>query len=369
MRIGIITSPFGPLPPKALGAIERRWYYMGEHMGKKGHEIMFYAKKDSHYSPAERVQICQINGFKRSKSIYLDILKDFVFTSVALVKLRRCDIFIQNTFWAPILSPLVWWKYKRTVYNVARMPKQHFLLYPFVNQFSCVSSATQQALEAIIGKKNKIVTISNPVNLHNYTYVAPSHNPQKITIGYHGRIHKEKGLDLLCRAAQKLATSHNISLMFIGPVNVNQGGSGDEYLQELRHLCPDINIDYKGSIDNPSVLNETLSQCDIYCYPSVASGETFGVSPLEAMSKGLPVVVSDLACFKDFISDGENGLIFNHKDTNAVDLLSKRLELLINDDNLRQRLGAAAYNRAQDFSVENIAELYLDNFEKLIHSK
>ena len=47
MKIGIITSPFGPLPPNALGAVERLWYYVGICMSAKGHEVIFYSKKDS----------------------------------------------------------------------------------------------------------------------------------------------------------------------------------------------------------------------------------------------------------------------------------------------------------------------------------
>ena len=41
MKIGIITSPFGPLPPNALGAVERLWYYVGICMSAKGHEVIF----------------------------------------------------------------------------------------------------------------------------------------------------------------------------------------------------------------------------------------------------------------------------------------------------------------------------------------
>ena len=57
MKIGIITSPFGPLPPNALGAVERLWYYVGICMSAKGHEVIFYSKKDSCYNLNGSIQI------------------------------------------------------------------------------------------------------------------------------------------------------------------------------------------------------------------------------------------------------------------------------------------------------------------------
>lgn len=370
MRIGIITSPFGPLPPNALGAIERRWYYVGVCMNAKGHEVTFYSKKDKCYNLADSVQITQINGYVRTKSVYGDIVKDFVFTLKSLFRLRQCDILVQNTFWAPILSPLVWWKYKKAVYNVARMPKGQFRFYKAIDQFSCVSEAVKEALETEIGHSSKIVTVCNPLNLEYYKYSRKDIETDSVAIVYHGRIHKEKGLDLLCRATQILSLDYKIRLNLIGPYETGKGGSGIEYVNMLKTLCPDVEISFPGGINDPQTLNEELSKCDIYCYPSIADqGETFGVSPLEAMGTGRPIVVSGLACFKDFIEDGKNGLVFDHHADNAVEQLAGQIKKLIDSSELRYELGMAAYRKAQEFSVENITERYLRNFEHLLCSK
>lgn len=45
MKIGIITSPFGPIPPNALGAVEKSWYYIAQYFVKQNHEVTFYSKK------------------------------------------------------------------------------------------------------------------------------------------------------------------------------------------------------------------------------------------------------------------------------------------------------------------------------------
>ena len=45
MKITIITSPFSWLPPNGFGAVERRWYQIGQEIGKRGHSITFISKK------------------------------------------------------------------------------------------------------------------------------------------------------------------------------------------------------------------------------------------------------------------------------------------------------------------------------------
>lgn len=370
MKIGIITSPFGPLPPNALGAVEIIWYYMGNAIARKGHRVEFYSKADKGYIKDINVHINQISGYKRTKHIWGDIIKDFAFTVKALIRLKRCDILVQNTFWSPILSPLFFWKYKKTVYNVARMPKGQFRLYGAVHQFSCVSQAVRNEMESYVGNDKRVVVVSNPVNVHYYDYKERINNDGVFTIGYHGRINQEKGLDILCKAAHILYDKHKIRLIIIGPHEIRRGGSGEKYVAWLKSLCPEVETVFTGAISNPERLNELLGGCDIYCYPSMADkGETFGVSPLEAMCTGCPVVVSSLACFKDFITDGETGLVFDHHAENAVALLADKIEMLINSAELRNKIGRAAYIKAQDFSVEKIADKYIANFEKLLNNE
>ena len=83
------------------------------------------------------------------------------------------------------------------------MPKGQFHFYKAVNQFSCVSNAVKEALEKEIGSNPKIVIVCNPLNLKYFKYSRKRIDSDSVIITYHGRIHKEKGLDLLCCAAQK----------------------------------------------------------------------------------------------------------------------------------------------------------------------
>lgn len=368
MKIGIITSPFGPLPPNAIGAVEILWFYLGREFLKHGNEVTFYAKSDKAYKLNDQLKIVPVKGYKRSKSIYIDLIKDFIYSLNSLKKLKPCDILILNTFWSPILIPLFSSKFNKSIYNVARKPKKHFKFYSTIDQFSCVSKAVEEDTKNFITDKNKVATVSNPVNLDYFTFKNRKINKNStIKIGYHGRVHPEKGLDLLFKAVELLSNSYNLELIIIGTFDVEKGGGGLKYIDYLKDLAPNVNCTFTGSFSSPEKLNQLLQDFDIYVYPSVATGETFGVSPLEAIATGLPVIVSSLPCFKDFIIDGETGLIFDHTIQNASEDLASKIKFLIESDESALKMGKRGWEKSKDFSIGNIAQKYLSNFKKLLN--
>jgi glycosyltransferase involved in cell wall biosynthesis len=105
----------------------------------------------------------------------------------------------------------------------------------------------------------------------------------------------------------------------------------------------------------------------LFVYPSLAEkGETFGVAPLEAMSHGCPALVSDLACFRDFIVDARNGFVFDHRAPRPAEVLAVKIRELIQNPGRLERAGEDAVLIAQRFSVDRIAGIYLDDFQSLL---
>jgi glycosyltransferase involved in cell wall biosynthesis len=93
--------------------------------------------------------------------------------------------------------------------------------------------------------------------------------------------------------------------------------------------------------------------------PSIAP-ETGPIVAQEAMSKGRAVIGADAAGYRDLIEDGETGLLVPPGDSEA---LAGAMALLIEDRELRARLGAAARERARLFTTEAVAP----QFERLYH--
>jgi len=75
--------------------------------------------------------------------------------------------------------------------------------------------------------------------------------------------------------------------------------------------------------------------------------EPFGIVALEAAAAGKPVVASDIGGLRDIVVDGETGLLVPPGDRPA---LAAAMQRLIGDPGLRERLGAAARERAASFS-------------------
>lgn len=89
---------------------------------------------------------------------------------------------------------------------------------------------------------------------------------------------------------------------------------------------------------------------DVFCLPSVARSEAFGLVQLEAHAAGTPVVSTRLTTGVPFVNpDGVTGLTVDPGDVPA---LARALHTLLSDDALRARLGAQAAERAlRDFSI------------------
>ena len=82
---------------------------------------------------------------------------------------------------------------------------------------------------------------------------------------------------------------------------------------------------------------DVLSTFDVFCLPSLYEG--LPLSILEAMAAGIPVVGSDVMGINEVINNGQNGLLFPLGD---APMLSKALEYLIKDKDLRDKLCTSA---------------------------
>jgi glycosyltransferase involved in cell wall biosynthesis len=194
-----------------------------------------------------------------------------------------------------------------------------------------------------------------------------------LTISYIGRLHREKGLDLLLAALRLLAAEKNLPawrVMLCGPSEVSQGGSGPDYAAGLARQTAGVLAPDRFSILPPVFDDHALKQIyqdtDIFCYPSLAAqGETFGVAIAEAMAAGAVPVVSRLDCFTDFLADGETGLVFDHTAPNAAARLAAALKKLLMDPVLRTRLAAAARRKTEQYDFSRFAHALLADFEIL----
>ena len=365
MKVNIITGPFGCLPPYAIGAVEKLWYSIGTDMRNKGHQVIFISKKPLKESSMDDNLL--LHGYERTGSWVKDFVLDFVFSIKALSKMPKCDMLVLNSIWSPILCLLFKWKYRRALYNVARFPKKQMGAYFAMSSLACVSTAVYNALiEQSPSMKSRACVIPNPIDTHifcnEHMVKTLSDSPEVV---YSGRVHKEKGLDILVKAVTRLhEVGISVGLRIIGATKIEDGGSGEDYVDYLESLVRGYRITWVEPIFSPSLLAKEIRKGDIFCYPSIAGlGETFGVAPLEAMGLGLVPIVSNLDCFKDFIVDNENGLVFDHTDVRCDELLANCLMRLLSDEKMYSEMSAKAIKKSAGFSVSRVSDMYMSIFK------
>lgn len=102
---------------------------------------------------------------------------------------------------------------------------------------------------------------------------------------------------------------------------------------------------YVGQVPRNQVRKE-FEQADVFAFPTLAEG--FALVHLEAMACGVPVVTTPNC--GPAVRDGEDGFIVGARDALA---LANRIETIVGDRVLRNRLAQSARKRAADFSWQN----------------
>lgn len=171
------------------------------------------------------------------------------------------------------------------------------------------------------------------------------------TIFFIGRHEQRKGLSVLLDALDALPENYTLRIGGVGPQT-------DGLQQRTRH---NPRVTWLGRISDSQRSHE-LAHCDLFCAPSI-DGESFGIVLLEAMAAGTPVVASNLSGYRLVTKNGQCALLV--EPANSQDLVTA-IERVTNDYELSARLVANALDRAKDFSMQTLAQKYLDLYASAI---
>lgn len=372
MKITIVQGAFLPVPPVLGGAVEKVWFALGREFAARGHEVTHISRRYGDLPARERVdgvEHIRIAGFDTPRSLVQLKALDFIYSCRVVHHLPPADILVTNTFWLPLLVRDC---VRGKLYvHVARFPKGQMRFYSRAARLQTVSRPVAAAIEQEAPQfAARVRVVPYPLIDVDSGTEEPAAGREKQVL-FVGRIHPEKGLHLLIQAFASIPLERlaNWRLVLVGPAEVRLGGGGDKYLSQLHALAAPIadRVDWVGPVFDTSQLAALYRQAAVFSYPSLADrGETFGLAPLEAMAHGCAPVVSDLACFRDFIQDRLDGLVFNHLSPQPEKHLANRLQELMRDDGYRLRMGEAARRKAEQYSLDRIAPVYLEDFASLL---
>ena len=179
----------------------------------------------------------------------------------------------------------------------------------------------------------------------------PVHEGRPLRVAFIGQAVERKGLPVLLRAFEALREHVPASLDIVGV--------GAEELAPLMLDTRAVVAHGKCSDEQKTAL---LADADVLCAPSLG-GESFGMVLTEAFAAGTPVVVSDIAGYRDVVADGVNGLLVPRGDPTA---LAEALRDLALDPSRRAALAAAAAESAPRYAWPRVAAEVLSAYEDAI---
>jgi glycosyltransferase involved in cell wall biosynthesis len=179
--------------------------------------------------------------------------------------------------------------------------------------------------------------------------------PDASIVSFAGKLSRTKGIDILLQANKLLDPKKNIHFIVTGAGDIEKA---------CDKLDPDSyslkNLHFVGHLV-PEMLSDVQNICKLSIMPSRSEG--FGISCLEAMGCGLPMVVTRCGGPEHFavgkiISVGS-----------AKELAAGIMEILNLSKNDYQKLSREALNAAMKFSWKSIAEEHLQVYEQMLADK
>lgn len=181
------------------------------------------------------------------------------------------------------------------------------------------------------------------------------------TVGYFARLCPEKGLHLLIEAFARLHAKHPRTRLRVGGY---LGERDRQYFEHVRSQASHLGaaFEFVGSPASQGEKVEFLKSLDVLSVPTVYR-EPKGLSILEALANGVPVVQPAHGAFPELLEATRGGLLF--EPGNLDDLVAKLESLLLNPDE-RLRLAGTGQSRVREtYSSQAMAEQSLRLFDSL----
>ena len=171
-----------------------------------------------------------------------------------------------------------------------------------------------------------------------------------------GRLHRQKGFDILIKAFAKSTLKNIVKLIVLGE------GKERKYLEKLiAELKLKNKVLLPGNVDNPFVY---MKYANFFVLSSRYEGLPMVL--LEALACGIPVITTNCETGpSDIIENEENGLLVSVGDENA---LKVAMEKLFYDTGLYKRLKVNSQKSIKRFGVKNIVKDWINLFEEINNS-
>jgi D-inositol-3-phosphate glycosyltransferase len=412
--LSIHTCPFADIGGKKTGGMNVYVRDLAIELGKRGHQVDIFTRLQENCRdhltsvPAPNVELHHIPmGTEQSLSpiqMYPHLSEGIDYLVQFAARTKRSYDIIHSHYW---LSGLIALELSQR-WDIPIVQMFHTLGHMknrvAINEAEREPALRIEAEQMIIRRVNTIVAATPAertqllwlyrANIHSIMVVPPGVDIHRFkptskieanrAIGldettrmllYVGRIERLKGIETLIRAMAFLKnTDHgilrNLSVVVIGG-DTRSSEEEDQEMGRLRALCGELGLSdlivFAGARGQDDLPNYYVS-AEAVIMPS--HYESFGMVALEAMATGTPVIASEVGGLAYLIQDGITG--FHVPDRDPEDLAGK-IRLLLENQELRNEMAAAAVKYAQTYSwihiADQIEKVYRTTQEQYLSSK
>ena len=378
MKIGIFTDTYNPVTSGVVTSINM----IEQEMKKRGHQVYVFTTSKS-IQPNENQTLYMLNSIplliakqyknriatfysrevaKQIKELNLDIIhtqSEFSLGAFGKIISRKYDIPFIHTYHT------MWEDY---VHYITPIKGRNIYLKRLVRKFSrrflrkaeCVitpSNKTAKYLKYKCNVKNKPIYVIptgidiKPFNRNNFSLDEKNRlkeslgiKPEEKVILFLGRVATEKSIDVLMNVMPSIFNEYqNCKFLIVG-----DGPSKKDLEEQAKQLHIQEKVIFTGKVPYSEV-PKYYNLGDIFVNASLT--ETQGLTFIEAMAAGLPVVAKYAPNLSEYIKNGKNGILVKKN----ADFKTAILKVL-KDDTLKNTLIANGYKTAKEYSIEQFGD-------------
>ena len=186
---------------------------------------------------------------------------------------------------------------------------------------------------------------------------------KQVNLLFVGRLVPYKGADIVIQAVSQL---NKIVLERIRLTIVGDGSEKDNLKNLAQELGVSDIVSFAGWVNQKETLG-FYRKADIFCFPSIR--EFGGAVVLEAMACGLPCIVADNGGIAEYVTEETGFKIAPISKENLTQELTNKIQILVENEELRKRMSAKAIERAEGFAWKQKANEIIKVYEKVIKNK
>lgn len=237
----------------------------------------------------------------------------------------------------------------------------YFIKWPivFIWKMSSAVIANSLAIKELALRSNpkqEIGVIYNGINVDVFKPEENSKPHKEFTILCASRLSRRKGFNYAIDAFAKIQEKYPTVKMIIAG---GEGNAEKEWKEQVKNLKLEDKITFTGFVTPNTEFIKYYNSSDVFVFPSLNEGMSNNM--LEALACGMPIIMTPTGG-SEIIEEGKIGFLVRFKNSDDI---AEKLEKLINNPELRKRMGENSRARALELSWKNVAEKYYALYEKI----